>query len=52
MKQKFQHAHDLRDIMGVARPILDFRVQDQAAFYKGLERDGPKAVQEFRAAFG
>ncbi len=31
---------------------LDFRHQDQAAFYKGLERNGPKAVREFRAAFG
>ncbi len=30
---------------------LDFRRQDQAAFYKGLERNGPKAVREFRAAF-
>ncbi|MBI5291361.1 MAG: hypothetical protein HY872_05735 [Chloroflexi bacterium] len=31
---------------------LDFRIQDQAKFYKGLERNGPKAVREFRAAFG
>ena len=31
---------------------LDYRQQDQAAFYRGLERDGPKAVREFRAAFG
>ena len=31
---------------------LDFRRQDQAAFYKGLERNGPKAVREYRAAFG
>ena len=30
---------------------LDFRVQDQDAFYKGLERNGPKAVREFREAF-
>jgi hypothetical protein len=30
---------------------LDYRVQDQAAFYKGLERSGPKAVREYRAAF-
>jgi len=30
---------------------LDYRVQDQDAFYKGLERSGPKAVREFRAAF-
>ena len=30
---------------------LDYRVQDQAAFSKGLERSGPKAVREFRAAF-
>lgn len=120
MEQKFRHAHDLRDVLGVTRPILvdaldgachraygsmpnmswifarsgmpvykadwtdtrsiqnaleyflgvgerrrsgerlapfrverlDFRIQDQAAFYKGLERNGPKAVREFRAAFG
>ena len=119
MEQKFKHARDLRDVLGVTRPILidsldgachraygsmpnmtwifnksgmpvykadwtdvdsvelgveyllrvgerrrnrerlapfrverlDFRVQDQAAFYKGLERNGPKAVQEFRNAF-
>jgi hypothetical protein len=119
MEQKFKHARDLRDVLGVTRPILvdsldgachraygsmpnmtwifnksgmpvykadwtdvdsvelgieyllrvgerrrnrerlapfrveriDFRVQDQAAFYKGLERNGPKAVQEFRDAF-
>jgi hypothetical protein len=31
---------------------LDFRRQDQAAFCKGLERNGPKAVREYRAAFG
>ena len=31
---------------------LDYRIQDQAAFYAGLERDGPKAVREFREAFG
>jgi hypothetical protein len=31
---------------------LDYHRQDQAAFYEGLERNGPKAVQEFRAAFG
>ena len=31
---------------------LDYRTQDQAAFYAGLERDGPKAVREFREAFG
>jgi len=30
---------------------LDYRVQDQAAFIKGLARSGPKAVREFRAAF-
>jgi len=120
MEQKFKHARDLRDILGVTRPILvdaldgachraygsmpnmswiftqssvpvykadwtdvhslenaieyflgvierrrsgerlapfrverlDHRIQDQAAFYKGLERNGPKAVREFRAAFG
>jgi hypothetical protein len=31
---------------------LDERTQDQAAFYRGLERNGPKAVREFREAFG
>lgn len=31
---------------------LDFRTQDREAFYQGLERNGPKAVQEFRRAFG
>jgi hypothetical protein len=31
---------------------LDFRLQDRDAFYKGLERNGPKAVEEFRKAFG
>ena len=119
MEQKFRHARDLRDVLGVSRPILvdsldgachraygslpnmtwifnrsgmplyksewtdvtsveltieyllqvgerrrnrerlapfrveriDFRVQDQDAFYAGLERSGPKAVQEFRDAF-
>lgn len=30
---------------------VDFRIQDQDAFYKGLGRNGPKAVQEFRDAF-
>jgi hypothetical protein len=31
---------------------LDFRIQDQEAFYAGLERNGSKAVREFREAFG
>jgi hypothetical protein len=31
---------------------MDLRNQDREAFYKGLERNGPKAVREFRAAFG
>ncbi len=31
---------------------LDLRNQDREAFYKGLERNGPKAVREFRAAIG
>ena len=120
MEQKFRHAHTLRDVLGVTRPILvdaldcachraygsmpnmswiftqsgvpiyksdwtdphslenaveyflnaierrrsgerlapfrverlDFRRQDQAAFYEGLEHNGPKAVREFQAAFG
>lgn len=120
MEQKFEHAHALRDILGVSRPILvdaldgachraygsmpnmtwiinragipiyksdwtdvnsvenalmyflevserrkagerlapfnvqrlDYRNQDREAFYRGLERNGPKAVDEFRKAFG
>jgi len=120
MDQKFRHAHDLRDILGVTRTILvdaldgpchrafgsmpnmtwifnqagipvyksdwsdahsvenaldyflnvgerrkagarlapfrvqrlDYRNQDRAAFYRGLERNGPKAVIEFRQVFG
>ena len=119
MKQKFNHARALRDILGVARPILvdsldgtchraygsmpnmtwifnangqvmyksdwtdvtsvelaveyllrvterrrnreglapfrveklDFRQVDREAFYQGLERNGPKAVKEFKEAF-
>ena len=31
---------------------LDFRTSDRQSFYRGLERNGPKAVEEFRAAFG
>lgn len=31
---------------------LDYRNQDREAFYRGLERNGPKAVLEFRAVFG
>jgi hypothetical protein len=31
---------------------LDFRNQDREAFYQGLERNGPKAVREFKSAFG
>jgi len=31
---------------------LDFRDQDRQGFYRALERNGPKAVQEFREAFG
>jgi hypothetical protein len=119
MAQKFRHATDLRDILGVKRPILldaldgachraygsmpnmtwifsragvpvyksdwtdansvanalayfvdindrrssrerlapfhverlDFRNVDRDAFFKGLERNGPQAVREFREAF-
>ncbi len=29
---------------------LDYRTSDQDGFYKGLERNGPKAVREFRSA--
>jgi hypothetical protein len=120
MEQKYRHARDLRDVLGVTRPILvdaldgachraygsmpnmswiftrsgvpiyksdwtdsesianatayflgvkerrqagarlgpfnverlDYRTVDHEAFYRGLERNGPKAVREFRAAFG
>jgi hypothetical protein len=31
---------------------MDFRHQDREAFYAALERNGPKAVREYRAAFG
>jgi hypothetical protein len=119
MEQKFRHARDLRDQLGVNRPILldsldgachraygsmpnmswifnkagipiyksdwtdahsvenaieyflgmvgrrrsgeqmvpfqverlDFRTRDVPAFMAGLERNGPKAVKEFKAAF-
>jgi hypothetical protein len=30
---------------------LDYREQDVKAFYAALERNGPKAVREFRSAF-
>lgn len=30
---------------------LDYRENDREGFYRGLERSGPKAVQEFREAF-
>ncbi|KAA3647860.1 MAG: hypothetical protein DWQ07_02415 [Chloroflexi bacterium] len=30
---------------------MDYRVQDREDFYKGLERNGPKAVREFDEAF-
>lgn len=30
---------------------IDYRNSDQEQFYKGLERNGPKAVDEFRKAF-
>jgi hypothetical protein len=30
---------------------IDYRVQDQDTFFRGLERNGPKAVREFREAF-
>ncbi len=120
MEQKFRHAHALKEVLGISRPILldsldgachraygsmpnmswivsqagipvyksdwtdaesitnaveyflsvtqrrrggqrlapfhverlDFRGQDREAFYKGLERNGPRAVREFREAFG
>lgn len=31
---------------------LDFRNHNRRAFFEGLERNGPKAVREFREAFG
>jgi hypothetical protein len=31
---------------------LDYRNQDREAFYRGLARNGPKAVDEFTRAFG
>ncbi|HID53613.1 MAG TPA: hypothetical protein EYP41_16465 [Anaerolineae bacterium] len=31
---------------------LDYRTNDTEAFFKGLERNGPKAVREFREMFG
>ncbi len=120
MEQKFRHARELRDVLGVTRPILvdaldgachrffgsqpnmtwifsgkgtpvykaewtdaqsvenamdyfldvtarrgrretlvpfrveraDDRTRDAEAFYQGLERNGPKAVSEYREAFG
>lgn len=30
---------------------LDFRTQDQDGFHRGLARNGPKAVREYREAF-
>lgn len=119
MEQKYKHAHALKDIYGVTRPILldsldgachraygsmpnmswlinragipiyksdwtdvtsvdlavqyylstrerrrsgiqmapfkverlDYRVQNNEAFYAGLERNGPRAVKEFQEAF-
>ena len=30
---------------------LDYRNQDRQAFYQGLERNGPKAVREFKDSF-
>ena len=31
---------------------LDYRIQDRAAFFRGLERNGPKAVDEFKVFSG
>ena len=39
-------------VVGFHVERLDYRIQDHDAFYKGLERNGPKAVREFREAFG
>ena len=30
---------------------VDFREQDREGFFRGLARNGPKAVEEFRKAF-
>ena len=63
-EQKLKHAMMLWDELGVEQrregqrlaPFyvqrLGFRLQDRGAFYQGLERNGPKAVEEFRKAFG
>jgi predicted transcriptional regulator len=42
----------MTDIDLVARYNYDFRNVDRDAFFKALERNGPKAVQEFAEAFG
>ncbi len=31
---------------------MDYCDHDRAAFYRRLERNGPQAVADFRAAFG
>jgi hypothetical protein len=31
---------------------VDYRTKDEAAFFEGLARNGPKAVREFKEAFG
>jgi hypothetical protein len=54
--QYFLHVLDRRRNPERAVPFrverLDYRIQDQGRFYAGLERNGPKAVTEFRQAFG
>lgn len=46
-----EHRRDGRRLAGFHVERLDFRVQDREGFYKGLERNGPKAVREFDEAF-
>src|SRR4051794_26078502 len=39
-------------LVPVAVERLDYRTADREGFYRGLERNGPKAVREFREAIG
>ncbi len=54
--QFFVDIADRRQAGSIMAPFrverLDYRIQDRPAFYGGLERNGPKAVREFREAFG
>ena len=46
-----ERRRDGRRLAGFHVERLDFRFQDREGFYKGLERNGPKAVREFDEAF-